>query len=633
MPYTSNGTETCVTANSIAETLSVDTRIYAASTITDIETVIGATPLPSVRDFPTQSVYDIDEQDPKGLTYCYAFGDGRMFGYYFDRIFTDDLFGHIYHNCSNDVSQYSPVIYAEEASFLLDETTSYVDNPKTENSDVLRSRTTELSQTQTDVQVDPFQPTSASVNTQKPSSMDDTSSISSTATALTKSELLETASHSKTNQPGDDLRPIQTTGPTLNSESPSTRTQASTATTQEDGDHDSATSQESARRSTSTADGQSSSTNAQDLAKNPDTQLNSEPSLATQTVASPSSVRLDALNSLIHDLGQLQSSNGKGAEETAVDVSMQSKSSAIVDITTSLQPTPITVEPTTITANSDGDYMIGTHLLQSTASPYEHEGTTYSLDNSENALVINGKSTYALQTSQPVNDIPQAATLTLNDLTVTQNSASDYIIETQTLKPGGQAITVSGTRISLASDAAAIVVGAETSALSTTQGVGDYVWAGIAGVLSSTSVGASPTYSSSEQSMSESFKPLTTPNASPSSGVTRAAGDGETVVDSSASDFSATTDLSSPSASVADHISIQQSSTQQTSTQHTSIQQTSTSSTNPGTNSQPGPSASSSSSSSSSSIDETSSENDSGRVIVSATFAICILSLVFTIFA
>ncbi|MCJ1243541.1 hypothetical protein MMC30_000738 [Trapelia coarctata] len=86
-----------------------------------------------------------------------------------------------------------------------------------------------------------------------------------------------------------------------------------------------------------------------------------------------------------------------------------------------------------------------------------------SLAPSATALIL-GTSTIALEPlagmTLPPSHLPA---VTLDGLIATANSQSDYIIGGQTLIPGGPAITVSGTRISLAPSAAAIVIG--TSAI------------------------------------------------------------------------------------------------------------------------------------------------------------------------
>lgn len=130
--------------------------------------------------------------------------------------------------------------------------------------------------------------------------------------------------------------------------------------------------------------------------------------------------------------------------------------------------------------------MIESHALRPEGSSYETDETTYILDTSANAIIVNGISTFSLPTQQKTPSLPP--TITLAGATAALSSAFEYVVEGQTLTPGGPAITVSGTRISIAPDAAAVVVGSLTSFLAKSTDVGDYVWAGIAGVISRMSV-------------------------------------------------------------------------------------------------------------------------------------------------
>lgn len=179
--------------------------------------------------------------------------------------------------------------------------------------------------------------------------------------------------------------------------------------------------------------------------KNPATGLEVQPkaksSFVVKTVAT-GVVRIDALNSLTQEIGQLQSSSYTTAAPG-----------------TPLFPATFLVGSSTIIINSDRSLMIGTHVVQPTDSPYEFPGTTYALGSSKSALIVNGISTYAVRPAQHASNTLHAAALTINGITVTLNSASNYVFETQTLKPGGPAVTVSETRISLASNAATVVVG------------------------------------------------------------------------------------------------------------------------------------------------------------------------------
>jgi cobalamin biosynthesis Mg chelatase CobN len=65
---------------------------------------------------------------------------------------------------------------------------------------------------------------------------------------------------------------------------------------------------------------------------------------------------------------------------------------------------------------------------------------------------------------------PLLSPVTIGGETITANSASQYVISGQTLRPGGPAITVDGTTVSLLPSATAIVVNGVTSTLSRVYG-------------------------------------------------------------------------------------------------------------------------------------------------------------------
>ena len=93
-------------------------------------------------------------------------------------------------------------------------------------------------------------------------------------------------------------------------------------------------------------------------------------------------------------------------------------------------------------------------------------GSTFSLAPSASAIVINGVTSALYVTPSPVQPSP---ILTINSQTVTPNSASAYIVSSQTLAPGSTAITVGGTTYPLAPSASAIVLNGQTSSLSLQQ--------------------------------------------------------------------------------------------------------------------------------------------------------------------
>ena len=718
--------------------------------------------MPSVDALPTQSVYSLDQQDPKGWTYCYAFGRDTLPGDDFFSLFSGSLFDQLRNNCTRKASAAAPLVVVSAAAFLLDETTSYIDNTKTEHSEGLRTRTTEPAQTPTDVLVDPIQPASKTSNAQVPASAEQTKTKSSTTTKPAQSFISSTIGQTNTDQPSSGNSPVgpaQTMVPSSSFKEPSVSATAIKPSAQETEVVDTASQQDSTTSS--------------------EVQTKVESPIAVQKTATSGGVQLDALNSLIQDIGELQFSSDRGVVASFDGPSTQANipppNTATATATASMLPAPIVIGTSTATVNSDGNFMIGTHALQPTDSPYILQGTTYAFDSSKSALVVNGFSTYAVAPAQQASenaraatliingitatpdsasayvvqtqtlrpggpaitvsgtrislasdaatvvvgsqtsvfpsimgihvvepahhssDKPQPATLTINGVTVTADSASNYVVETQTLKPGGLAITISGTRISLASDAAAVVVGSETSVLSRimpthvvepahhtsndpppatltingmtmtansasayvletltlkpggpaitvsgtlislasnvatvvvgsqisalskpskTMGIGDYVWAGLAGMLSAASDSASLT-SSLTASGSSQMAPAQDGSLVPTT--TSIASDSEIAMDDNSVNPLTSTNLSSTGPSTTDRIS---------------TQQTPTSSTDLGTPSQSGlnvPSSPSSASSSSNSI-ETQPENSSGRVIVSATFALCSLTLLVAIF-
>ncbi|KAI9706304.1 MAG: hypothetical protein M1820_004880 [Bogoriella megaspora] len=73
------------------------------------------------------------------------------------------------------------------------------------------------------------------------------------------------------------------------------------------------------------------------------------------------------------------------------------------------------------------------------------------------------------------------AAITIGSSTVTANSDSVYVLGTQTLSPGGYAVTVSGETLSLASDASILVLDGTSESVYTSinnGGVGGYIWSG-----------------------------------------------------------------------------------------------------------------------------------------------------------
>lgn len=123
----------------------------------------------------------------------------------------------------------------------------------------------------------------------------------------------------------------------------------------------------------------------------------------------------------------------------------------------------LTVGGQTITANPASQYVIAGQTLVPGGPAITVSGTRLSLAPSASQLVV-GSSTIPLIASGAL------PTLTVGGQTLTANPSSQYVIDGQTLAPGGPAITISGTRISLGSSASALVVGSTTIPLSTGAG-------------------------------------------------------------------------------------------------------------------------------------------------------------------
>jgi hypothetical protein len=130
----------------------------------------------------------------------------------------------------------------------------------------------------------------------------------------------------------------------------------------------------------------------------------------------------------------------------------------------------ITAGGTTIIGNSQSNFVIGSSTLtpggtvivpgSGGASP-----TTFVLPATGSAVIING-ATQGIQTSNvPVVNTP-AAIFTVGGTTITANSASNFVIGSATLTPGGT-IAVSGTTYALPSSGGAVIVNGATQTLIT----------------------------------------------------------------------------------------------------------------------------------------------------------------------
>jgi hypothetical protein len=163
----------------------------------------------------------------------------------------------------------------------------------------------------------------------------------------------------------------------------------------------------------------------------------------------------------------------------------------------------------TATVNAASEYVFGDQTLKPGSSAIVVSGTSISLVQGATAVVLgpeiatptNANTAQELTVggvvvtaipigtkTKPLEPSNTALSATTGEATggaiTTAAVPSEYLVAGQTVRPGAPAITVSGTRVSLAPGATALVVGTETKNLQSTTGVGDYIWSGIAGALS-----------------------------------------------------------------------------------------------------------------------------------------------------
>ena len=125
-----------------------------------------------------------------------------------------------------------------------------------------------------------------------------------------------------------------------------------------------------------------------------------------------------------------------------------------------LPPGIVSVGSTTLTADSSSKFLIGSQTLAPGSAPITHSGIVYSLPSSGTGVVI-GPSTQSILA--PTRQ--SAPVITIGGSTFTADSSSQFHIGSQTLAPGGT-IVRSSQVVSLAPNAATVVVGSQTQQLS-----------------------------------------------------------------------------------------------------------------------------------------------------------------------
>lgn len=148
---------------------------------------------------------------------------------------------------------------------------------------------------------------------------------------------------------------------------------------------------------------------------------------------------------------------------------------------------PLTIDGTKILPNSASEYLVGSQTLIPGSSAITISSKVISLVPSASALIIDS-STIPLRSGLTATTALRLPLIAIGNSFITPNSASQYIIAGQTLFAGGSAVTVSGTRISLAPQASDVIFG------NSTEGLGSLVPDGIgAATLASVNVSVSAT--------------------------------------------------------------------------------------------------------------------------------------------
>ncbi|KAG9659711.1 hypothetical protein KCU95_g8681, partial [Aureobasidium melanogenum] len=130
-------------------------------------------------------------------------------------------------------------------------------------------------------------------------------------------------------------------------------------------------------------------------------------------------------------------------------------------------PMPVTFGSVTAAPFIAGGYVLASQVLNPGGTEVEVSGTTYSLATSGNTVFIDGKPT-------TFQNVAVAAPLTIGSQTFTDiaASATPLVIASQTLTPGGPAITISGTTYSLPpSGTDSIVANGQTKSLAQVSGI------------------------------------------------------------------------------------------------------------------------------------------------------------------
>lgn len=190
---------------------------------------------------------------------------------------------------------------------------------------------------------------------------------------------------------------------------------------------------------------------------------------ATQT-SSPTSAQIGAIIASVIGLvpsaaaEQEAASSPDHTQDGNVIAATPSGNAVVVNGATTPAPAAqITIGSSVITADSDSAFVVGTQTLAPGGSAITQSGTTFAIPSQATALIVNGETT-PIDQSQ-TQQTPAPAQLSVDGNVFTADEVSQFEIGSQTLLPGGSAITVDNSVVSLAPSATAVVVNGETTPL------------------------------------------------------------------------------------------------------------------------------------------------------------------------
>jgi hypothetical protein len=122
----------------------------------------------------------------------------------------------------------------------------------------------------------------------------------------------------------------------------------------------------------------------------------------------------------------------------------------------------LTVDGATITASPANAFVVDGQTAVPGGAPITVDGTVISVPASAHGLVVNGRTV--------PGEFASSTVFNINGMAITAMPGVGFPIAGQTLQAGGPAITVDGTRLSLAPGGTALIVGSSTSAITAAAG-------------------------------------------------------------------------------------------------------------------------------------------------------------------